>query len=183
MAAGDIPVSTAPVLAENTIPAGLRWKDPSKGNTHEPGRGRGTWGKAPIVERGTSRLPARRSMVRKGSRRSTRSATLILSYSMPTHGTAARRVMSFAPGAGASETTFMLARVPAGPRYLRARMSSMARSKNTIGQSRRDVNRGTAPRQTRANHLTHQVSFRIREVPAPARIVDQVVRGRQRGMN
>jgi hypothetical protein len=48
--------------------------------------------------------------------------------SVRTHGTAARRVMSFAPGKGASETTFMLPRVPVVPRYSLARMSSMARS-------------------------------------------------------
>jgi hypothetical protein len=38
------------------------------------------------------------------------------------------RVMSFAPGEGPSETTFMFPRLPVAPRYSRARMSSMARS-------------------------------------------------------
>jgi len=128
VAAGDIPVSTAPVLAENTSPAGLRWKDPSKGNTHEPGRGRGTWGKAPIVERGTSRLPARSSKVGKGRRRSTGSASLILPWSAPAYGTEARRDVSFALGKGASETTLVPPRLPGVPRCTRARMSSMARS-------------------------------------------------------
>jgi hypothetical protein len=54
------------------------------------------------------------------------------------------RVMSFAPGEGAAETISMLPRLPVVPRYSRARMSSMARSKRTICQSRRDVNTETS---------------------------------------
>jgi len=55
------------------------------------------------------------------------------------------RVMSFAPGEGVSETTFMLPRLPEVPRCSRARTSSMARSTPTICQERLVVNRGTAP--------------------------------------
>jgi len=48
------------------------------------------------------------------------------------------RVMSFAPGVGASELTFMLARLPVGLRCPLARMSSMARS--TVDRTQPDVN-------------------------------------------
>jgi hypothetical protein len=51
------------------------------------------------------------------------------------------RVMSFAPGAGASELISMLPRVPMLLRCSRARMSSMARSRNTIEHVQADVNR------------------------------------------
>ena len=50
------------------------------------------------------------------------------------------RVVSFAPGEGASATTFMLARVPVLPQSPNARMSSRARSKFTVRRRRFDVN-------------------------------------------
>jgi hypothetical protein len=58
----------------------------------------------------------------------------------PGQGTWDLRVMSFAPVAGASDTTYMFPRLPVVLRYSRARMSSMARSSMTIGQSEPDVN-------------------------------------------
>jgi hypothetical protein len=55
----------------------------------------------PEVKRRASRLPARRSMVRKASRRSSRSATSILSDIAKARGTGARRDMSLRPAAPA----------------------------------------------------------------------------------
>jgi hypothetical protein len=49
--------------------------------------------------------------------------------------------MSFAPGKGASDTISVFTRLPIVPRYSRARMSSMARSKTSIDQMREDVNK------------------------------------------
>jgi hypothetical protein len=58
----------------------------------------------------------------------------------------------------------MLPRVPSLLRYSRARMSSTARSSMTIDQVRVDVNAGTAPRQTSASNLAHQVPLCIKEI-------------------
>jgi hypothetical protein len=72
--------------------------------------------------------------------RSTRSATLILPWSAPAHRTEARQVMSLAPGAGASATTYMFPRLPVVARCSHARMTSMARSNHTKVDRGHDVN-------------------------------------------
>ena len=48
--------------------------------------------------------------------------------------------MSFAPGAGASVTPFMLPRLPSDLRCSHARMSSMARANHTLVDRGHDVN-------------------------------------------
>ena len=55
------------------------------------------------------------------------------------------QAMTFALGAGASATSFMLARLPVAPRYSHARMSSMARSSPSKTQLKQEVNGMTAP--------------------------------------
>jgi hypothetical protein len=88
------------------------------------------------------------------------------------------RVMSFAPGAGASDTTSVFARLPVVPRFSRARMSSMARSTPRIAQWRLEVNRGAAPSQTSASYLAHHVPLPTKEV-AYARTVRRLASPRK----
>ena len=141
--------------AENHAPSGLSWKNHSNRTGDEPGRGCGTSGQAAWRGTGTSRLPARRSTV--GSKTADQ---IDLRFCGRTY---ARRVMSFAPGEGASETSFMFPRLPVVPRYSRARMPSMARSNFRIARLRQEVYRENAPRRAQLLVSTHQINRGLHE--------------------
>jgi hypothetical protein len=89
------------------------------------------------TERETSRLPARRSMVRKRSRRSTRSAILILPQSSAAHRTVDLRVMRLRP------------QVPASASFFTPRGCLLTSGSNMPGESRSRIGRKGIPSMRR----------------------------------
>jgi len=139
--------SSLPVVAENSIPACRRCNNRSKRDGHKP---RGLW-LGSVRPKDWNMGPAGHESKReeprlKGPRFYIWGAgRVFFPWGAPAHRTEARRGMSFAPGAGASEALIAPARLPVLPRYLNARMSSMARSTPTICQARLLSIGGTAP--------------------------------------
>jgi hypothetical protein len=80
------------------------------------------------------------------ARRRKPGATWLKGYDGPRARTWDQQVTRLAPGEEVSQAISMLARVPVLLRLLDARMSSIPRSRMTMGDSRLDVNRRVVPR-------------------------------------